>query len=63
MSKRLTALQNKVDFLRQKPLVFEIIANHSGVGDLTDLNTLKGKDLRRLQRYVDYYYEILTFPA
>lgn len=63
MSKRIAVLQNKMNFLRQKPHVYELIAAHGGVGNLTDLETLNNEDLGRLQRYVDYYYGIVTFPA
>ena len=63
MPKRITVLQNKMDFLRQKPQVFKVIATHSGVRNLSDLKTLPPQAFNRLQRYVDYYYGIVTFPA
>ena len=63
MSPQITTLQSKMDFLRQKPHVFDVITAHSGVNDMTDIETLNPKALRRLQRYVDYYYGIITFSA
>lgn len=60
MSQRITAIQEKMDFLRQKPHVFDIIVTHGGVKNLTNITSLDGTALNRLQRYVDYYYGIVT---
>lgn len=62
MPGHLAMLQERMNFLRQKPHVFEIIANHSGVQNLTNLESLGPNALSRLRRYVDYYYNIVTFP-
>lgn len=63
MPERHTVLQDKINFLKKKPLAFEVIASHSGIRNLTNLDTLSTRDLSRLQRSVDYYYSIITFPA
>ncbi|HAT51077.1 MAG: hypothetical protein HQL07_18755 [Nitrospirae bacterium] len=63
MSLELNEIQEKIDYLKQNPNVFAIVRSHSGVRDLTDLQTLSSSALNRLKRYVDYYYGILTFPS
>ncbi len=60
MSGNLNNLQEKMDFLRQKPHVFEIITTHGGAKNMTDLKSLSGPALNRLQHYVNYYYDIVT---
>ena len=60
MSNTSTSLQEKLDFLRKKPHVFAIIANHGGVTNLTNLESASSAALNRLQRYVNYYYDIVT---
>ena len=63
MLNRIAVLHSKMDYLRQKPHVFEVITTHSGVRNLQDIESLSPKALNRLQQYVDYYYNIITSPS
>ncbi|MEO5335193.1 MAG: hypothetical protein H7839_24540 [Magnetococcus sp. YQC-5] len=62
MSRNINALQEKMDFLRRTPHVYDIVSAHCGVKDLTNLQQISPSALQRVQRYVDYYYGILAYP-
>jgi len=62
MSRNIQALQEKVNFLRQTPHVYDIVSAHCGVRDLTNLKGISPSALQRVQRYVDYYYGIFAYP-
>ncbi|MBF0164083.1 MAG: hypothetical protein HQL97_08015 [Magnetococcales bacterium] len=62
MSREIQALQDKVNFLRQTPHVYDIVTTHCGVKDLTNLKGINPSSLQRVQRYVDYYYGIFAYP-
>ncbi|MBF0127630.1 MAG: hypothetical protein HQM02_10525 [Magnetococcales bacterium] len=62
MSRNILSLQEKVNFLRRTPQVYDIVSTHCGVKDLTDLNGISQRAYQRVQRYVDYYYGIFAYP-
>ncbi len=62
MSRNIHSLQEKVDFLRKTPPVYEIVSTHCGIKDLNNLQNIDNSALQRVQRYVDYYYGIFANP-
>ncbi|MBF0296219.1 MAG: hypothetical protein HQL96_13600 [Magnetococcales bacterium] len=62
MTRNIPALQEKVNFLRRTPHVFDIVSTHCGVKDLSNLHDINQNALQRVQRYVDYYYGIFAYP-
>lgn len=62
MSRNMHTLQEKVNFLREIPQVFDIVSAHCGVNDLSNLNGISANAFERVKRYVDYYYGIIANP-